>query len=290
MHSHFSHTDFVTAFGLLFIAALGTCWWLARRNAASIGIHPSHIDLLLPLAILGGIAGGWLLSLLTPGDRLLAGEELQVEVRLRLFGVVISGAVIAFVYSRLNGQSFRSLLDTLALPTIVALMIHRIGCFYAGCCWGDVSVHDGSLTSIAATDLGQQVQTFPWLAGEWIKTSVQYAPGTMPYEQHLALGLISADAPLSLPVHPVQIYESALLLLLFLFLRRVPLEHSRPGTVAALTAISYAVIRFMTEYVRADGALAMGILTTTQLQCIALMGITLFAAAAVKGPRVTSID
>jgi phosphatidylglycerol:prolipoprotein diacylglycerol transferase len=112
----------------------------------------------------------------------------------------------------------------------------------------------------------------------------------MPYEQHLALGLISADAPLSLPVHPVQIYESALLLLLFLFLRRVPLEHSRPGTVAALTAISYAVIRFMTEYVRADGALAMGILTTTQLQCIALMGITLFAAAAVKGPRVTSID
>jgi len=278
VHSHFSHTDSVTVFGLLFITALGTCWFLARRNAKSIGIHPSHIDLLLPLAILGGIAGAWALSLLMPEDRLIAGEELQVELRLRLFGVVVSGALVTFIYSRLSRQSFRSLLDTLAVPTIVALMIHRVGCFYAGCCWGDVSVHDRWLTSIAATELGQQVQTFPWLAGEWVRTGVQYASGTMPYEQHLAIGLISADAELSLPVHPVQLYEVALILIAFLFLRRVSIKNSLPGTIAALTAISYAIIRFGTEFLRADGILAVGNLTMTQLQCVALLAITILAA------------
>ena len=86
-------------------------------------------------------------------------------------------------------------------------------------------------------------------------------------------------------VHPVQIYESALLLVLFLFLHRVPLEHSRPGMIAALTAISYTVIRFVIEYVRADGALAMGNLTTTQLQCVLLMVITLFAASFMRPVR-----
>lgn len=277
MHSHFSHSDSVTLFGLIFIAAIGACWWLARRNASSIGIHPSHIDLLLPLSILGGIAGGTLLSYMTPSDQLLAGEALQVDMRLRFFGIVVSGAVVVFIYSRFNQQSFRSLLDVLALPTIVALAIHRIGCFYAGCCWGDVSVHDTWLSSVAAGDIGQQMQTLPWLAGEWVRTGVQYGPGTFPYEQQLAVGLIAADATNSLPVHPVQLYEAALLLIAFLLLRRAPLDISRPGMMAAATVITYAVIRFAIEYLRADGVLAIGNLTITQLQCVALLALTLLA-------------
>ena len=279
MHeSHFSHSDPVTVFGLIFIAAIAACWWLSRRNARSVDIDGSHIDLLLPLALLGGIAGGTLASWLMPADQLMAGNVLQVDIRLRLFAIVTFGALVIFVYSRAQTMSFRRLLDVFALPTVAALAIHRVGCFLAGCCWGDVSVADPWLSSIAGSDIGQQMQTLPWLAGDWVLTGVTYGPGTYPFLQQVAIGLIDADAAQSLPVHPVQLYEAALLILAFLVIRRTPISTARPGTIAAATAVTYAIIRFAIEFLRADGALAFGNLTTTQLQCIALLAISLVAA------------
>jgi len=285
MYSHFSQTDLVTPYGLVFVVALTTCWWLTRRNAKTLGIHGSHIDLLLPLAVAAGVGGVAILSRLIPADQLLAGEALQVDVRYRLFGLVVFAAVAIFAYSRLNKLSFRSLMDTFALPAMIALAVQRIGCFMAGCCWGDISVHDTWLTSIAATDVGLQVQTLPWLAGEWVWTAVHYGPGTFPYEQQVAIGLISTDAAQSLPVHPVQLYEAALLVIAYAVLRRVPLGKPRPGLVAVTAALAYAVIRFAMEYLRADGALAVSNLTITQLQCIVLAVIVL-SALRLSSPRI----
>ena len=210
-----------------------------------------------------------------PGDRLLAGEAMPADIRLRLFGVVLFGVAVAFIYSRLNGLKFRSLLDALALPAIAALVVHRVGCFLAGCCWGDISV---AANGLMADEVARQVQTLPWLAGEWVITGVRYDMGTLPYEQHLALGLIGPGAMQSLPIHPVQLYELALLAAAFLLLRRIPLQGSRPGTVAVVAAVSYAVIRFVLEFLRADGALWIGNLTVTQVQCIGLAVITLVVA------------
>ena len=270
MHYHEGTEHLVTTFGVLFVLALLTYWWLARRNAAKIGIDPSHIDLLLPLSIIGGIIGGTILSMLMPEDRQVAGEVLQVDTRIRLFGLVVSGAIVVFAYSRVAKQSFRSLLDTLALPTLAALVIHRFGCYLAGCCWGDVSVADPWLTSIATTEIGQQVQTLPWLTGEWVRTAVTYGPGTFPFQQQVAIGLIGADAAQSLPVHPVQLYEAGLLAIFLFVFRKIPLDRYQAGAIALLTMGGYSVIRFAMEFLRADGNIVLGTLTATQLQCIAL--------------------
>ncbi len=271
MHYHEGTENLVTTFGVLFVVALLAYWWLARRNATNVGIDGSHIDLLLPLAIVGGIIGGTILSMLMPDDRQVAGEALQVNARIRLFGLVVSGALVVFVYSRVTRQSFRSLLDTLALPTLVALIIHRIGCFVAGCCWGDVSVTDPWLSSIASSGIGQQVQTLPWLAGEWVKTGVTYGPGTFPFQQQVAIGLIDTNALQSLPVHPVQLYEAALLGIFVLLFWWAPLDRFRAGSIAVVTIGGYSIIRFAVEYLRADGNIVFASLTATQLQCIVLL-------------------
>lgn len=276
MHYHEGTENLVTTFGILFVAALLAYWWLARRNAIRVGIDGSHIDLLLPLSIVGGIIGGTLLSLLMPDDRQIAGQMLQVDTRLRLFGLVVSGAVVVFIYSRVSKLSFRTLLDTLALPMLVALIVHRVGCYIAGCCWGDVSVADPWLTSITASEIGQQVQTLPWLAGDWVLTGVTYGPGTFPFEQQVAIGLISPGAAESLPVHPVQLYEAALLAVFVAVFWRSSTDRYPRGALALLTIAGYAAIRFLMEYLRADGNIVLGILTATQLQCIVL-----FALAAV---------
>lgn len=271
MHYHEGTEHLVTTFGVLFVAALLVYWLLARRNATAIGIEPSHIDLLLPLAIIGGIIGGTLLSMLMPEDRQLAGEMLQVDTRIRLFGLVVSGAVVVFIYSRVSKQSFRVLLDVLAMPTLAALIVHRFGCFLAGCCWGDISVADPALAGLAGTDIGQQIQTLPWLAGDWVITGVTYGPDKFPFQQQLALGLIDASATRSLPVHPVQLYEAALLGVFLLLFGRQRLDIYPAGSIALLTVIAYALIRFGMEYLRADGNIVFGLLTATQLQCIALL-------------------
>ena len=263
MYSHFDSLEWVTPFGLIFLLAIGVAWCLARRNAMLVNIDGSHIDLLLPISVIVGIAGAALLSRLIPLDSMIAGEAMQVDVRVRLFGMLGCGAVAVFIYSRIAGLSFRRLLDVFALPTIAGLMIHRVGCFLAGCCWGDL------VSNEHATRFATQVQTLPFLGG--LTNGVQYPPGSLAYEQHLAMGLIEPDALASLPVYPVQLFECALLLVLLLILRRVPWQRLPQGLLTVLAICAYAFVRFFLEYVRADGAIVLGNLTITQLQCLVLL-------------------
>jgi phosphatidylglycerol:prolipoprotein diacylglycerol transferase len=263
MYSHFDATSWVTPFGLIFIAAIFTAWIFARRNATSTRIDPSHVDLLVPITIILGIIGGTIVAIFMPMDHMVAGEAMNHGIRVRLFGMLGTGAIGVFIYSRIVMLSFRRLLDVFALPTLAGLMVHRIGCFMAGCCWGDIISHEHT------TEFASQVQSTSFLQG--IAQGVQYPPGSLPYEQHLAMGMIDSGALASLPVYPVQLYEAGLLLVLILVLSRVPWKRSPRGTLAIITVCSYAVMRFFIEYLRADGHIVLGNLTVTQLQCIILL-------------------
>ena len=262
MYSHFSSTDWVTPFGLIFVTAIIVAWVFARRNASTTYIDPSHVDLILPITIIVGVAGGTVLAWFMPMDHMLAGEAMNYGLRIRLFGMLGTGAIGVFVYCRIAGLSFRRVLDIFALPTLTGLAIHRVGCYLAGCCWGDIvgGRHAGELAS--------QVQTTSFL--ERIVDGVQYPPGSLPFEQHVALGLLEPDAAASLAVYPVQLYEIFLLLALIALLSRVRWRRAPRGTLAVLTIVGYAVIRFFIGYLRADGYLVFANLTITQLQCIFL--------------------
>ena len=263
MYSHFDSNDWVTPFGLIFILAISIAWFFARRNASSTDIDPSHIDLLMPVTIIVGVAGGTLVAILMPADHMVAGEAMNHGIRLRLFGMLGTGAIAMFVYSRMTDLPFRRLLDILALPTLAGLMVHRVGCFLAGCCWGDVVSHEH------ATAFASQVQTTSFLQG--VVSGVQYPPGSLPYEQHLAMGMIEPGTLASLPVYPVQLYEAGLLLVLLLVLGRIRWRHCPRGALTVLTVCAYALMRFFIEFLRADGPIVLVNLTITQLQCIVLM-------------------
>jgi len=183
---------------------------------------------------------------------------------------------VVFAYSRIARLSFGRLLDILAIPTLAALLIQRFGCFLAGCCWGDVAIHDDWLTVIANTSLGAQLQTLPWAAGDWVATAVTFPAGSFAYEQHLAAALITADAPRSLPVHPTQLYEAVLLLPALWLLGRVRRGPHSAGALALCGFAAYGLIRFGIEFLRADSPMFAGDLTLPQLTSAAV-----FAAALV---------
>lgn len=274
MYSHFDSNIWVTPFGLIFIVAIMAAWAFARHNASATNIDGSHVDLLMPIAVIVGVAGGTVIAMFMPMDHRIAGEMMNHGIRIRLFGMLAAGAVAVFVYSRLNGMSFRRLLDIFALPTLLGLMIHRVGCFLAGCCWGDI-VSNETTSSLAA-----QVQTLPFINS--LSSGVQYPPGSLPFEQHVALGLIEPNALASLPVMPVQLYEAALLLVILLALWRFPWREYPTGTMVVIVTCTYAVMRFFVEYLRADGYIVIANLTITQLQCLLLLSSVLLLPSMLK--------
>lgn len=267
MYSHFDADSWVTPFGLIFLVAIAAAWAFARFNSRQAGIDGSHIDLLVPVTIVVGITGGSVVAMFMPADHMVAGEAMNHGLRIRLFGMLATGAVGIFVYSRLQKMSFRRLLDVFALPTLLGLMIHRVGCFIAGCCWGDI------VSGVAESGFAAQIQSLPFLNS--LSSGVQYPPGSLPFEQHVAMGLIDVDAIASLPVVPVQLYEAALLLIMLLALSRFTWRRYPPGTIAVIVTCSYALMRFFIEYLRADGHIVLGNLTITQLQCLLLMSASL---------------
>ena len=54
MYPGFPGLGWITPYGVLLVLACITAWWLARRRATATGLDPSHIDLALPLAFVGG--------------------------------------------------------------------------------------------------------------------------------------------------------------------------------------------------------------------------------------------
>jgi phosphatidylglycerol:prolipoprotein diacylglycerol transferase len=129
-------------------------------------------------------------------------------------------------------------------------MVQRIGCAFAGCCWGDATSHS-------------------WQPG------IVYARDSFAFLQQLQAGVLDENASLSLPVHPVQIYESLLLFAALFVLLRISKAALTPGKLAASTACVYAAIRFVLEFLRADSANVLSGLTVVHVQSAVLMALVI---------------
>lgn len=240
----------VTPYGIALVLSLFACWYYARSRAPEFGIDKSHIDLAVPLIFILSTLGGRALALVSPGD-LEAGVFHDVHVRFRLFGLLLFAFPLLFAYCRISRVPFRKALDMFALPAVLWLIILRIGCFFAGCCWGTVT---GSPTGVS----------FPHSSLAW--------------EQQVVLGLIPSDAGRSLPIHPTQLYELVLLAGWLLILTRFERQIRAPGLLAAVTLGGYTLLRFGLEFVRADSDKLVAGLSFTQLLCVILLLLTGMAA------------
>ena len=110
-------------------------------------------------------------------------------------GAIASTAVVA-LFCRREHWSFWRLGDVAAPTLALGHAIGRLGCFFAGCCFGKVC-------------------TAPW--------AVSFPPGSVAHDELAATGVISPYASGTPPLHPTQLYEAVGELLIFgllLYLRR----------------------------------------------------------------------
>ncbi|MFZ1524530.1 MAG: prolipoprotein diacylglyceryl transferase family protein, partial [Saprospiraceae bacterium] len=173
---------------------------------------------------------------------LLSGFSLPPTHDKSLLGGLLLGVIGIFGASYL----FRlkdNFLDTFAIVLPLAIAIQKIGCFLAGCCHGTVT-------------------SAPW--------AVKYQVNTLPHFHHFESGLISDHDILSLPVHPVQLYETILSLIIFGVIIKFRNSFKRNGSLLLLSFILLLLTRFNLEFLRDPLAHTIGgsmywIFNTTQL-------------------------
>lgn len=156
------------------------------------------------------------------------------------------GAVIGIIFFSLRRrQHVLAMMDFVATALPLGHMFGRIGCFLNGCCFGSRSN-------------GPLAVTFP--------------QGSFAWQAHADAGLINENS-VSLPVHPVQLYEAAFNLLLYGMLLWAFRRRRHDGQVSALYFTTYPVARFLLEFLRGDERLRWQELNVAQEISIALFAI-----------------
>jgi phosphatidylglycerol:prolipoprotein diacylglycerol transferase len=197
-------------------ALLGGLW--AAALLLGQGLPLLDVALLLAGILVGHIVLArafllpWRLSDLVQRPR----ETLRT-VEFASWGGFIGVAAGVVLYAVFSGRSLLFLIDVVVLGGTLTHAVGRIGCLTFGCCFGRPS------ESPLAIRYNNPMAKAAWAAG---------LRGT--------------------PIHPVPLYEAALILLLFLVLNGIALAGSREGVLAALYLVTYGSGRFLLEFLRYD--------------------------------------
>lgn len=253
----------IQSYGAMLLLAWGVGWWIARRRARSFDIPSWHIDWLVPLLLVSTALGTRLAGVFC---QLLFDGAANDRV---LYGGLLLAVTAGIVYGRIAGIPLGRLADAFALSLPLGIGLLRIGCFLAGCCWGDICAGPERLAANHDASWLRQVQTIPSVCTEDWPLCVSFPADSPAYHQHLTAGLLSSTGDRSLPVHPVQLYEMAASLALFGILVLADRRLHRWGESFLLFGIGYSTIRFAIEWFRADNQLLAYGLTFSQLASVA---------------------
>lgn len=243
-------------YGMMLFVGFSTATWLAARRAASVGIDQEVIWDMIMWLLIPGIVGARIIYLLQYGDLVFAGKsggQLFIAAialwdgGIVFYGCVIGGGVGLYLYSRKRQIPLLELADVVAPSLFVGLGFGRIGCFLYGCCYG------AACSLPWAVQFPSDSMTFERFLDRSQSTGEKLfdVNGVLVDVQQLA-GLPPETTVTTLPLHPAQLYSSALAFLLagllIWFFRRRPFS----GSVIALACILYPVNRFVLEIIRND--------------------------------------
>ena len=198
---------------IAFIAGL----WTASRRGLREGIAAEKILDIGPWLIVGTIIGERALHVVTYWREEFAGRPFWEVFAvwnggLVFYGGLIGASLATILYARFKQIALWKLADVLAPSIPLGYVFGRIGCFLNGCCYG-------------------RACSLPW--------AVSYPPGNL------------NQAP-TYPVHPTQLYDSILSLVLYIGLAGLYRRKKFDGQVFAAYLLCYAITRSIVESFRGD--------------------------------------
>jgi phosphatidylglycerol:prolipoprotein diacylglycerol transferase len=202
---------------------------LTVRIADCQGIDARAIVKLGMIAVPAGIIGARLLDAIEYPSAYSTFRDLVGRQGSSIYGAFLAlGAVVLLVAPRM-GLSPLQVLDAGAPAIALGEVMTRIACFLNGCCYGRPS--------------GALGVTFP--------------PESFAYADQQVRGWLPAGAPHSLPVHPVQLYSSALMCGVFVLLCQRSRRTAPVGTAISTFLVAYGALRLGMAPLRAEALLSM---------------------------------
>lgn len=237
----FEHgTFFLPTYGVLVAIAFLVAIWMTGRFARQSKLNVDSVTNLAIYCAIAGMVGAKLFMFLFEWRMYAATpSEIFTLSTLQAAGVYQGGLILALItaiwYMRHKGLPALLTADAFAPGIAIGHAIGRLGCFAAGCCWGKET-------------------NLPW--------AVTF---TRPEAYQLT------GVPLSVPLHPTQLYESFSELLIFAFLWWYFQRSHHEGTVIGWYLILYSFARFAVEFVRNhEQALIAGLSLTQWISFVTL--------------------
>lgn len=233
----------VYTYGLLLAAAylLGLQYALVRARAR--GLDPNRIMDLGIWIIISALVGAKLLLVVVDFDTFRRNpSEIFTLVRSGgvFYGGLIAAVLVALWYLRRHRMPTWTVTDVFAPAIALGHVIGRMGCFFAGCCYG------------RPTDL-------PWGI---TFTSVHAAD--------------NVGTPLNIALHPTQIYEAgAELIILAVLLLTERRGRPFPGRTFWGFMLLYGISRFVIEFYRDDPRGMVGMFSTSQFVSILIVPLAI---------------
>ncbi|OGP17036.1 MAG: prolipoprotein diacylglyceryl transferase [Deltaproteobacteria bacterium RIFCSPLOWO2_12_FULL_50_11] len=238
MHPVFIHIPFGAGFNiytygvLVALGFLSALLWNVHEGKLR-GIASERIFDLGFYNILGAIAGARILYIITEFPRFLKNPLDMIKIwegGLVFYGGLIACLVISYVYTKKYKISLITMADVFMPGVALGHGIGRLGCLFAGCCYGKT------------------------VAGPHFWTLI--------FPAHpLCL------APTGIPLIPTQIMEMMLLLVIFGLLVGIRRHQRFSGQIFLSYLVLYAIARSILEVFRGDkirGFLIEGLLSTSQ--------------------------
>jgi len=243
----------ITSFGVMMALAFLAAYQVSRLEFDRMGKDPEIAADLLLGALVGGIVGAKLYYVFLNWDLTVQDPLGMLFSRAGLvwYGGLIGGTLGVILMVRRRGERILPAADALAPALALGYAVGRIGCFLVG------------------DDYGRPTDS-------WI--GVAFPDGAPPSTAGNLREGFGVSIPDSIPdsavleVHPTQLYEVGLSLLIFAVLWR--LRGERPvGRIFALWLVLAGLERFAVEFFRAKDDRFFGALTLAQMFSVGLVGL-----------------
>lgn len=237
----------ISPFGVMLVAAFLAGYFQLARNLRSLGIgDDDDASALLFAAGVGGIVGAKVYYAILYGDPKL----LLDRSGLVWYGGFVLGTAAVLYTMRRRRLPFAGTADAVAPALALAYGIGRIGCFLVGDDYGRPT----DLPWGVAFPVGLPPTTAGWLRSEF----------------HVVLPPGVPDSAL-VKVHPTQIYETILALVIWWVGMRVFRASKSRGTTTLAVLAMLACERFLVEFLRAKDDRFLGPFTLAQAISVAIV-------------------
>ena len=232
-------------YGLLVATGFLVGIYTARHFARRFGLDPELVFNLAVYLALAAIVGAKLFLVLQdwryyvhdPGALFSLGFLESAGI---FYGGLIAALVVLTLYVWRQKLGWLRVGDAIVPGVAIGHGIGRLGCFSAGCCWG-------------------QPTTLPW----GITFNNAYA--------HATVGV-----PLGIPLQPTQLLDALAGGVIFFVLWRLAKQRAFVGQMTAVYLLTYGVWRFLIDFLRfyePEAMLFHGLLTDAQLTSLCMIGL-----------------